>query len=280
MTHDAIASGWILTTWAILKSVIVIYLALVAFVYLFQRRMQYYPDRRPVFPPPDPAYSEIQDISFTTSDGQRLSAWYWPASKPVTLVLFHGNAGNRADRLSWIDGLHELGYGVLIPDYRGYGGSEGQPSEEGLYLDAQAAVKWLKTKSSSQVVYLGESLGSAVAVETALRVKPSSLILQSGFSSALAVASHVYPYLPVRLMMKDRYECLDKIPRIGCPLLMIHGEHDSVIPIRLGRALYDAAVEPKQWLSIPGADHNDVPWVGAQTYWNSVSSFLKQTTGH
>ena len=119
-------------------------------------------------------------------------------------------------------------------------------------------------------------MGCGVAVELATRQPAAGLILQSGFSSAVEVAGKAYPYLPVRFLMKDRYESVAKMPKISCPVLVIHGERDSMIPIRLGRALYDAAREPKEWLAVPGAGHNDVPDVGGKEYLRKIDDFVRR----
>ena len=262
--------------WRLLRNLAVLYLAFVGLVYLLQRKLQYFPDPTVVTPPYDPKYQGIKTVKLTTTDGLHLFSWYWPERLPLTLVIFHGNAGHRGHRLDWIDNLHKLGYGVFVLDYRGYGGSEGSPTEQGFYHDAEAALQWLDENRIQNLVYVGESLGCAVAVEMAERRPPVALILQSAFSSALDVARNVYPYLPVRLLMKDRFDSKPKIAKVRCPVLFIHGERDSIVPPKMGRALYEAANEPKSWLLIPDANHNDLPWVGGKTYWEGIQRFLQQ----
>ena len=262
--------------WRLLRGLAVLYLVFAGLVYLFQRKLQYFPDPALVPLPHDPKYHGIETANLTTSDGLRLFAWHWPGRLPATLVIFHGNAGNRGDRLDWIEDLHGLGYGVFALDYRGYGGSEGSPTEEGFYRDGEAALRWLGEKGIRDLVYFGESLGCGVAVEMAERHPPVALILQSGFSSALEVARKAYPYLPVRLLMKDCFDSRQKMAKILCPVLFIHGERDSIIPLKLGRALYEAANEPKTWFPIPEADHNDLPWVGGKTYLDGIQGFLQR----
>jgi len=261
--------------WRLLRNVAVLYLVFAGLLYLFQRKLQYFPDPTSVPLPRGPRYHRIEAVSLATTDGLRLFAWHWPGSFTATLVIFHGNAGHRGHRLDWIEDLHSLGYGVFILDYRGYGGSEGSPTEEGLYRDGEAALGWLGRQGIRDLVYFGESLGCGVAVELAKRQPPRALILQSGFSSAVDVARKAYPYLPVRLLMKDRFESKEKMAKILCPVLFIHGERDSIIPLKLGRALYEAANEPKTWFPIAGADHNDLPWVGGKTYLDGIQEFLR-----
>jgi uncharacterized protein len=262
--------------WPLLRSLAAMYIIAVVLVYLFQRKLQYFPDPSEVPLPQGEEYLGLETVELTTVDGLHITGWHWPGDRPVTLLIFHGNAGHRDHRLDWIKEFHSSGYGIFILDYRGYGGSEGSPTEEGLYRDGEAALQWLKHKRVSKIVYLGESLGCGVAVELATRHPPDALILQSGFSSALAVARKAYPYLPVRLLMKDRYECMEKIQKIKCPLLMIHGERDSIIPIGVGRDLFEAAKGPKEWFPVPGADHNDLPWTGGRAYLEKIDAFLRQ----
>ena len=264
--------------WRLLRTVLVFYAVIVGCVYFFQRKLEYFPDANRVPLPRGQEYLGLQAVELVTKDGVRLFSWYWPGKRPLTLVYFHGNGGNRRDRLDWVRDCHRLGYGVFILDYRGYGGSGGTPTEKGLYQDAQAALDWLRKETDQQLVYLGESLGSAVAVEMATRSTPAAVIIQSGFSSAVDVGKHRYPYLPVNLLMKDRFESLTKIKAVRCPLLVVHGEHDSTVPLSLGRALYEAAPEPKDWFLVPGAAHNDVVEVAGQAYWDRLEAFLQSAT--
>jgi fermentation-respiration switch protein FrsA (DUF1100 family) len=214
-----------------------------------------------------------------TGDAKRLRAWRWEGTRPITIYILHGNAGHRGHRLEWIEELRRLGAGIFIIDYRGYGGSEGSPTEEGLYLDAEAGAAWLQEKFPGKVVYLGESLGGAVAVELATRAPPAGLILQSTFTSAVDVARRAYPFLPVKLLMKDRYEASARIGRVACPILSIHGSSDSIVPRDLGRALFEKASEPKEWYEVHGADHNDLPWAGGPAYYQKIEEFLRRMEG-
>ena len=263
-------------SWRLLRDLAIIYLTLLGLAFLFQRSLQYFPDSSPVPLPQGERFRDLQEVQLISADGLRLWAWHWPGRQAATLLVLHGNAGHRGHRLGWIEDLHALGCGIFILDYRGYGGSGGAPTEGGLYQDAEAAVNWLRRHGERQLVYMGESMGCGVAVELATRQPAAGLILQSGFSSAVEVAGKAYPYLPVRFLMKDRYESVAKMPKISCPVLVIHGERDSMIPIRLGRALYDAAREPKEWLAVPGAGHNDVPDVGGKEYLRKIDDFLRR----
>jgi fermentation-respiration switch protein FrsA (DUF1100 family) len=263
-------------SWRLFRDLATIYLLLLGLVFLFQRRLQYFPDSSPVPLPQGEKYRDLQEVQLISADGQQLCAWHWPGRQAATLLVLHGNGGSRRHRLDWVEDLHGLGWGVFILDYRGYGGSAGTPTEEGLYHDAEAAAKWLKQHGKQQLVYLGESMGCGVAVELATRQPAAGLILQSGFSSAVDVAGKAYPYLPVRLLMRDRYDSMAKISKISCPVLVIHGERDSLVPVQLGRSLYEAAREPKEWWVVPGADHNDLPLVGGDEYWQKIEEFLRK----
>ena len=265
--------------WPLLKGLLVIYVVLVGSVYLFQRKLQYFPNADPVPLPQGQALRGLQEIELETEDGIRLLSWYWPGERPLTLAYFSGNGGNRADRLEWARDFHRLGYGLLLLEYRGYGGNPGTPTETNLYRDAQAALDWLAREPGRKLVYLGESLGSGVAVEMATRAAPAGLIIQSGFSSAADVGQHRYPLLPVDLLMKDPFDSLPKIKSLSCPLLAIHGDLDRTVPLSLGRALFEAAPEPKEWLLVPGAAHNDVSAVGGQSYWKTIDDFLNEVSG-
>lgn len=265
--------------WPLLKGLLVIYVVLVGSVYLFQRKLQYFPNADPVPLPQGQAFRGLQEVELATEDGIRLLSWYWPGDRPLTLVYFSGNGGNRADRLEWARDFHRLGYGLFLLEYRGYGGNPGTPTETGLYRDAQAALDRLAREPGRKLAYLGESLGSGVAVEMATRSAPAGLIIQSGFSSAADVGQHRYPLLPVGLLMKDPFDSLPKIKGLICPLLAIHGDRDRTVPLSLGRALFDAAPEPKEWLPVPGAAHNDVSGVGGQSYWKKIDDFLNEVSG-
>ena len=260
--------------WPLLKGLVVIYAVLFGATYFLQRKLQYFPDADSVPLPRGEEFRGLQAVELVSEDGNRLLSWYWPGVRPLTLVYFGGNGGNRADRLDWARDFRRLGYGLLLLDYRGYGGNPGTPTETGLYRDAQAALDWLFREPDRRLAYFGESLGSGVAVEMATRATPAGLIIQSGFSSAVDVGRSRYPFLPVGVLMKDRYDSLPKIRGLRCPLLAIHGDRDRTVPLSLGRALFEAAREPKEWLLVPGAAHNDVSRVGGQSYWKKIDDFL------
>lgn len=261
--------------WRFFRGLLLAYLGFVLLIYLVQRRLQYFPDPSPVDRPAGEDPKTLEELSLVAADRVRINAWYWPGKRLDNILMFHGNAGHRGHRLDWARGFHQLGFGVLLLDYRGYGGSEGSPTEQGLYRDAQAALEWLSQKPG-RVVYLGESLGSGPAIELALRHPPAAMILHAPLSSAVDVGQAAYPFLPVSFLLKDRYENDRKISKINCPVLIIHGERDSVIPFQLGRRLFDLASFPKDWLAIPQADHNNLAEIGGRLYWDTIQYFLEK----
>ena len=261
--------------WRVVRFVLIAYVAVSLFLYFFQRRLQYFPDTaNPSLPP---GASDLEEFTTTTDDGVEIKGWYWPGPKPLTIVIFHGNGGHRGHRVELMRMLrNRLGVSLCMPDYRGYGGSAGSPTEDGLYRDAEATLAWLRDRGVSSFIYMGESLGTGVAVELARRQPPRALILQSGFSSCVAVAQNVYPFLPVGLLMTDRYDSAAKIGQISCPVLMIHGEADRIIPMRYGQALFEAARQPKEWLTIAGARHNDRFWIQEPKYLETIKALIER----
>ncbi|MGX9789557.1 alpha/beta hydrolase [Mycobacterium sp. MMS18-G62] len=221
-----------------------------------QRRLIYFPSPGPV-----PAAHSVlpggSDVVLDTEDGIRLGAWYFPAGHTAVLVC-NGNAGDRSMRTTVAAALNRRGLSVLLFDYRGYGGNPGSPSEEGLAADARAAWKWLAAQAGvERVAYFGESLGAAVAIGLAAQHPPAALVLRSPFTSLADVAAVHYPWLPARRLLMDRYPSIERVASVKAPVLVIAGDRDDIVPAALSRRLYDAAAEPKRWLLVPGAGHND-----------------------
>jgi fermentation-respiration switch protein FrsA (DUF1100 family) len=205
-----------------------------------------------------------EDVYFETEDGVRLHAWYCPVDNPTALVLFaHGNGGNithRAEKLRLL--TKRLNVTVLAFDYRGYGHSEGKPSEPGLFADARAARKFLATKvgvPETDVVLYGQSLGGAVAIDLAARDGARGLILESTFTSLADVANHKFPLTPPGRILKNQFASIDKISAYHGPTLFLHGQEDSLVPIAQSKKLFAAANQPKSFVAIPDADHNWKP---------------------
>jgi fermentation-respiration switch protein FrsA (DUF1100 family) len=231
-------------------------------LWLGQRGLIYFPDSRA----PEPGavgLPSAETAAFETEDGLRLEGWFIPPrghATGYTVIVFNGNAGHRGHRAELAGQLSARGLAVFLFDYRGYGGNPGLPSETGLARDARAAlaaVGRVPGVDVTRIVFFGESLGAAVAVRLALEFPPAALILRSPFTSLTDVGQHHYPFLPVRLLLRDRYPTIDRIGRITSPLLVIAGDADRVIPLLDSREVFDAAPEPKRLVVIPGADHND-----------------------
>ncbi|MFQ5958933.1 MAG: alpha/beta hydrolase [Alphaproteobacteria bacterium] len=252
------------------------YAALAGALYLGQRRMMYYPDAS-VPSPVSWGVPEMQPVALDTADGLRLLAWYRAAAagRP-TLVYFHGNAGHIGYRGEKVRPYLDAGYGVLLLSWRGYGGNPGSPSEEGLYHDGRAALSYLAGEDvpPARVVLYGESLGGGVAVQMASERPVGAVVLEAPFTSLADVAQRHFWYVPARHLVRDRFDSKAKIARIGAPLLVFHGELDRVVPADLGRALYDAAAEPKEARFYPAAGHNDLYDHGAA---QAVLDFLGRT---
>ncbi len=240
------------------------------FVYFPARTLDYQPSQFGM---------QHQELHLRTEDGEMLHAWFIPKDGArTTLLIFHGNAGNISHRLPWFQMLRELDVNILAPDYRGYGKSTGSPHEQGLYLDARAARAWWQAergKSGEKLVLLGESLGGAVAVHLAAESPAAGLILQSAFSSAWDMAKTILPIGLLQPLARVEFDSIGKVKRISCPKLHIHGSQDEIVPLRLGKKLFEAAPEPKEYYEVPGAGHNDLPWVGGTAYIERLRRFLQ-----
>lgn len=242
-------------------AVLVMYAAAVLYMYVRQRGLLYAPGRER----PDPAVSGVPDmrvVSLATEDGLTLNAWWLPprAGRP-TVLYCHGNAGTMAECAFKVAAYRNAGLGVLLFDYRGYGGNAGTPTEAGLYADARAARAFVLAQEGVReetLVIHGESLGSGVATQLALEHAPAALVLEAAFISIPAVGKLQYPWLPVHRLARDRYESLAKIGRIRAPVLILHGEDDDLVPVDFGRQLHAAANTPKHIHVFPGACHADL----------------------
>lgn len=253
-------------------------LVLVALVWVFQRSLIYFPSDN--LPNLALVLPDAEEVTFSTQDALMLSAWLLPATADangVTVVVFSGNAGNRGDRLPLAEALTAVGYRVLLTDYRGFGGNPGKPTEDGLSLDARAAVEYLETRSdidADRLVYFGESLGAAVAIGIAAERPPAALILRSPFTSLGDVASVHYPFLPTSLLLWDRFPNAERLREIDVPVLVIAGSADRVVPIAQSRSVFEAASQPKELVVIEGADHNDEELTAGVGLVSRVTAFL------
>jgi hypothetical protein len=265
-------------------AVVLIALVLVS-VWVGQRGLIYFPQAPPLRPVSAVAPGAT-DARFRTEDGLDLRAWYVPAEGgPATgaVLVLPGNAGSREFRVPLARALARRGLAVLLVDYRGYGGNPGSPTEPGLLRDARAAERWLRSRPGvdpDHIVYFGESLGAAVAIALALERPPSALVLRSPFTSLVDVARVHYPWLPVALLLRDRYPSIDRIGGVECPLLVIAGERDAIVPERQSRRLFEAAGHPaKRFVSIREADHNDPRFLAGETVIDEIVGFLAAQAG-
>jgi len=230
---------------------------------------------------PDELGMDFEDVVFKTEDGLRLNGWYIPAENSQFTVLFcHGNGGNMTHRLDSINIFCNLGLSCFIFDYRGYGNSEGKTNEEGTYLDAMAAYKWLtkeKKISPDDIIIFGRSLGGSIAAQLAAKVEARSLIIESAFTSYVDMGRKFYPYMPVRWFASFSYRTIDYIKDVRCPVMIIHSRSDDVVPFEFGRELYEVANEPKEFVEIFGS-HNDGFLVSSDIYKKAWTKWLRFLT--
>jgi len=263
----------------ILLMLVLAYSALLTFVYFYQSRLLYFPDTpsRLVDLSPERVDLSYESVQLLTSDNIQLDAWFIPAPEARGVILFcHGNAGNISHRLDSLLLFHKLGFSSLIFDYRGYGRSQGSPSEAGTYLDVEAAWHYL-TRSrdvpASRIVLFGRSLGAAVAAHQAVVTTPEALIIESSFTSVPDMAAELYPFLPTRWLSRYKYDVRQQLEKVSCPVLVVHSRDDEIIPFSHGRALFAAAREPKQFLELQGG-HNDGFFLSSRSYSRKLDDFL------
>jgi len=254
---------------------LIAYLLVLAYLYAFQRQLLYFPDRsRPQLGLL--AQLGAREVSLTTADGLSLLSWYLaPREGRPVIAYFHGNGGNIGDRADRMQRFGREGYGVLLAEYRGYGGNPGAPTETGLYDDASAAGDFLRREgiAADRLVVYGESLGSGVAVHLAATQPIAGLILESPFTSIGALAQYHYPYVPAALLIWDRFDSLARIGEVKAPILVLHGGRDRIVPDRFSRALLAAAPEPKEDWFVPDAGHEDLAGLGTL---DQVVSFIER----
>lgn len=252
------------------------YLGLVAFVYVRQPKMLYFPTGE-IEQTPAAIGLFFDEVKLKTSDGLTIAAWHVPAPDARAVLLFcHGNGGNISHRLDSIRIFHDLGLSVLIFDYRGYGRSEGTPTEKGTYLDAEAAWNFLvkeKGIDPARIIIFGRSLGSAVAAELAMRRKAGALIIESGFTSIPDIGRKYYPHMPVSLITRFHYATIDKVSSLALPKLFIHSPEDEIIPYDQGVRLFEKAAKPKEFLKLRGG-HNEGFLLSGQLYINGLQQFI------
>jgi fermentation-respiration switch protein FrsA (DUF1100 family) len=253
-------AGALRIAWRVLRVLLVVYLLIVLLLMIFEESLIFFPSKYPdgAWNPPELTF---EDAWFEAADGTKLHGWYVPHDRPRAVALFaHGNAGNLSHRADLLQALNRLGVAVLAFDYRGYGRSGGSPNEEGVLADGRAARKWLAERAGvpeKDIVLMGESLGGGVAAILAAEAPSRGLVLENTFSSIPEVAAAHYPGLPVKMLMRTRFDAATAIKSFHGPLLQFHGDCDTIVPFALGKKLFDAANEPKQFVAISGCDHND-----------------------
>jgi fermentation-respiration switch protein FrsA (DUF1100 family) len=245
--------------WVILGfgGLLAVVLLVVTLAYLFQRSLVFLPSDGPV-PSAGDVLPGARDVTLTTSDGLELGAWFVPAlgTERGTVLVAPGNAGDRSLRAPLAAALRERGLSVLLFDYRGFGGNPGDPTEEGLALDVRAAREYL-LEDRDRLIYFGESLGAGVVTELATEHPPAGLVLRSPFTELSAVAQEHYPFLPTKLLLKDRFPVVENVARISVPTAVVYGSADSIVPAEQSRAVADAAAGPVERVEVRDADHND-----------------------
>jgi fermentation-respiration switch protein FrsA (DUF1100 family) len=246
----------------VLKGAVIVYAMVVGILWFMQDTMLYHrSEGAPMLNDPT-LLPKREIVCLATADGLNLRSWYFRAARAdmPTVVFFHGNAGDIGNHLPFAKFLIEAGYGLLALEYRGYGGNPGKPREAGLIEDGRAAFAFLKAQGipDSSIVLYGESLGTGVAVQLAAEHHVRALVLRSPYTSIAEVAAIQLPYLGARWLVRDKFDSMAKIGRNKAPLFIFHGADDLLIPFVLGRELFEAAPEPKTWLTIEGAGHNDV----------------------
>ena len=226
---------------------------------------------------PEEINLDFEDIALKTEDGLKLNGWYVPADNSrFTVLLCHGNGGNIMHRLDSINLLYSFGVSCFVFDYRGYGNSQGKPSEEGTYLDAHAAYRWLtetRRIPPERIVLFGRSLGGSIASQLATTVDAAGLILESCFTSYADIGQKFYPYMPVKWFARFSYRTIDYIKDVHCPVMIIHSQNDEVVPFEFGLELYEAANEPKEFIEIFGS-HNDAFLSSNEIYKKAWTKYL------
>ena len=228
-------------------SIILAYLAIILFIYFYQRNLLYNPSDNNYLN--DKINFNYEEIFIETEKNIKLKTWFInkDLNKFKTIVFFHGNAGNLLNRVHKLNELYKLDLNILLTSWRGFSGNKGKPSEKNLYYDAQQIVEWLKVRGldNKDIILYGESLGTGVAIELASKNNFGGIILESPFTSMIDTAKIYYPYLPVNLLLKDKYDSKSKIKDIKTPILIMHGKMDNIVPQRMGVELFEKANNPK-----------------------------------
>ena len=231
----------------VIIGIFAIYISVLILLFIFQRNLMYHPNENNYFG--DKLEVDIEKVNIKTSDNLSLLGWFHKKDlkKFKTILYFHGNAGKLENRIHKLNHFKDMDVNFLIISWRGFSGNSGEPSEQGLYEDGKSAIDWLKNMGLSEqdIILYGESLGTGIATQIALNKKFAGLILETPFTSMVDAAKNVYPYIPVGLILKDRYENDKKIKKIKIPVLVMHGEADQIVPFKMGKKIYEMANQPK-----------------------------------
>ncbi len=241
----------------IFSSTVIAYLFVIIFMYFYQRNLLYHPSENNY--QNDKPQFNYEEVNIDVESDIKLKSWFIEKdlSRFKTLLIFHGNAGDLSNRIYKLNELNKLEINILLISWRGFSGNNGSPTEKNLYKDAEAAIRWLNQKkiSNNRIILYGESLGTAVAIEMAKKNNFNSIILESPFTSIENSAKNYYPYLPIKLLLKDRYDSIDKIQKIKSPILIMHGKRDDVVPFSMGQELFAKANDPKHSYFTQNDDH-------------------------
>ena len=241
----------------IIIGIIVIYSSLLVILFIFQRNLMYHPQENNYFG--DKLEVEIEKVNITTIDNINLLGWFHKKdlNKFKTIIYFHGNAGMLDNRIHKLNHFKDMDVNFLIIAWRGFSGNQGSPSEKGLYIDGQSAINWTLKQGviEEDIILYGESLGTGIATELAQHRNFAGVILETPFTSMINAAKKFYPYIPVNLLLKDRFENFKKIKNINSPVLIMHGEKDTIVPFTMGKTIYQLANEPKYSYFTKHDDH-------------------------
>ena len=230
-----------------IQIIVLIYLVILGFLYFYQRNLMYHPNENNYSG--DKLSVDIKEVKVETGDNIDLLGWYHEKDikKYKTILFFHGNAGSLENRIHKLNHFRDMNLNFLIIAWRGFSGNKGKPSEKGLYEDGRSAINWLLSKGikKENIIIYGESLGTGVATHLAQNKKFAGVILETPFTSMIKAAKTFYPYIPVRLLIKDKFENEIKIKNISSPILIMHGEKDQIVPFKMGKRIFNLANEPK-----------------------------------
>jgi uncharacterized protein len=259
----------------VIAIIIVVIAFRICFLYIEQKGL-YHPEKE-ILQTPESVGIAYEEVNFKTTDGQILNGWFVPAHNArVTMLYCHGNAGNISHRVHKVKFFHDMGINFFIFDYRGYGKSSGRASESGLYKDAQAAYDYLKARrdvDTSSIVVYGKSLGGPVAADLCMHRKAKALILEGSFANVALRAQQLYPFLPMKILITQKYDTIAKVRKLHIPKLIAHGSNDDVISFGHAKLLFKAAAEPKTFLAFEGG-HNDDVYITSAQFKSEVDAFL------